>query len=312
MALSDDILANLRGYSKAMYATWFHYKPARLLFDAGEGVSSFMENFIFGIESIFLSHGHYDHIGGLGGIIHSRASARGDKEKPLTIYYPRGDNMIEVLRQYVATMSSNVKFDLQWIGVEAGQELVIGTEKGRGLVRPFKVVHSPRAVNRGYALFERRKRLKPELAGKPEEEIAKLSREGGPSAVSEEYEQITLAYCGDCVPVDPHLVRGADVLMHEATFLNADDRATEVHSTVDEALDVAREADVKSLVLMHISTRYPKHQLESTIRKMAIERKFDRPLTMVMARHFTPLLGPGGEPVFSNYGNDRNGRKRAL
>jgi hypothetical protein len=48
VALYEDVLANLRGYSKAMYATWFQYKPARLLLDAGEGVSSYMENFVFG------------------------------------------------------------------------------------------------------------------------------------------------------------------------------------------------------------------------------------------------------------------------
>ena len=297
MALTDDILSNLRGYSKAMYSTWFQYRPARLLFDAGEGVSSHMENFIFGIESIFLSHGHYDHIGGIGGIIHSRASARGDKEKPIRIYYPRGDNMIEVLRSYVTTISGNVKFDLDWVPVEAGQELTIGTEKGRGLVRVFPVTHSPRSVNRGYSLFERRRRLKPELAGLTQEQITQLSRGKGPDSVSEEYEQILIAYCGDSMPVDPGLVRGAEVLMHEATFINEADRANEVHSTVEETLDVAAAAEVKSLVLMHISTRYPKHQIESMIRKIALERKFDRPLTMVMARYFTPLLGPGGEEI---------------
>ena len=63
MGLAQDILDNLTGYSKAMYSTWFYYKPARLLFDAGEGVASALGNFIFGIERIFISHGHHDHIG---------------------------------------------------------------------------------------------------------------------------------------------------------------------------------------------------------------------------------------------------------
>jgi len=297
VALADDIVSNLRGYSKAMYSTWFHYKPARMLLDAGEGVSSYMENFIFGVETVFLSHGHYDHIGGIGGMIHSRASARGDKEKPLAIYYPRGDRMIELLRSYVARISDNVKYDLDWRPAEPGEVISLGTEKDRGLVQPFPVSHSARTVSLGYRLFERRGRLRRELVGLTTEQITAISKERGADAVTEQYEQTLLAYCGDSSPVDPDLVRGAEVLMHEGTFIEAEDRANEAHSTVAEALEVAQAADVNWLVLMHISTRYPKRHLESMIRKIAAGRKFDRPLTMVMARHFTPILGPGGEPV---------------
>ena len=297
MGLADDVLANLRGFSKAMYSTWFHYKPARILLDAGEGVSSYMENFIFGVEAILLSHGHYDHIGGIGGIIHSRASARGDKEKPLKIYYPGGDAMAELLREYVSRISDNVKYDLEWLPVRAGDEISLGAGKDRGLLRAFPVSHSTRTVNLGYRLFERRTRLKAELSGLSQDEITKISRESGKDSVTEAYEQIVLAYCGDSSPVDPDEVRGAEVLMHEATFIDAADRVNEAHSTVCEALEVARAADVNSLVLMHISTRYPKRQIESMIRKIAREQRFDRPLTMVMAQRFTPILGPGGEEV---------------
>jgi ribonuclease Z len=301
----DDIMSNLRGYSKAMYSTWFHYKPGRLLFDAGEGVSSHMENFIFGIESILLSHGHYDHIGGIGGIIHSRASARGDKEKTLKVYYPRGDSMVELLSRYVSRISEYVKYDLKWIPVEAGEEITIGTEKDRGLIRAFPVQHSLRTVNLGYSLFERRTKLRPELVGLPQEEITRVAEEKGPRAVCREYEQILIAYCGDSAPVDPDLVRGAEVLMHEATFIEPGDRAHEAHSTVAEAIEVAKAADAGALVLMHISTRYPKRQIESMIRRIARAQKFDRPLTMMMARYFTPILGPGGEEV---HAPRRNGR----
>ena len=280
-----------------MYSTWFQYKPARILLDAGEGVSSQMENFIFGIESVFLSHGHYDHIGGLGGIVHSRASARGDKEKPLRIHYPKGDWMVETLRQYVTKITEYVKYELEWMPVAPGDEIVLGEGRDRGLLRVFPVTHSPRTASCGYQLFERRRRLRPDLAGLAQEEIARVAREKGSEAVTEEYEQILLAYCGDSAPVNPDLVRGAEVLMHEATFIDPADRGNEVHSTVAEALDVAAEADAKSLVLMHISTRYPKRQVESMVRKIARDRKFDRPLVMVTGRHFTPILGAEGVEV---------------
>jgi ribonuclease Z len=52
--------------------------------------------------------------------------------------------------------------------------------------------------------------------------------------------------------------RGADVLVHDSTFSDAEqDRAEETyHSTAREAARVAREAGALRLVLTHLSTRY--------------------------------------------------------
>ena len=71
-----------------------------------------------------------------------------------------------------------------------------------------------------------------------------------------------LAYSGDCRPSHQFadVARGSDLLIHEATFEIGmeEDAVLKRHSTVGEAIGVAREMNAKSLVLTHFSQRYPK------------------------------------------------------
>ena len=70
----------------------------------------------------------------------------------------------------------------------------------------------------------------------------------------------TIVIAGDTAPCDSVLeaARGAELLVHEATFLEDErDRAREtLHSTALDAAELARDADVGMLALTHLSTRY--------------------------------------------------------
>ncbi len=250
----------LLSYSKALYSSWLYYSPDRVLFDAGESVSSIMGNKSFAVEKVFLSHGHTDHIAGLVSLINIRNNAMGDKRKPLTIYYPRNNFHVSELMNYLYKTNSNINYSLDWIPLQDGDEVHLFGEKGSRSARSivaFATEHSRREISLGYNVVERRERLKPEFRDKSQEEIREIAESRGRGEITEPYWQNLFTYGGDSVPLNPEAVSGTEVLCHDTTFLKEKDRKQYKHATIREAIRVGKEAGVKKkMICMHVSTRY--------------------------------------------------------
>ena len=330
MSIFTDTIGNLRGHSLAMYSTWLYHKPTRVLFDAGEGVATSMRNLIFGVEQVFLSHGHYDHIGGLAGLIFSRASCpnpefRGGNEnrQTLTVHYPKGCREVNALRRYVEGTISHIGDKLVWKELEPGDTVTVGNHR---TVEAFKVDHSS-GLCLGYKLVEKRVSLKVDqdvikrltsggvILGMVEKWVKDndyqgaldamdkadrnrfLKRKGKELVVAEKkalgYEEthvrIMLAYCGDSAPVRAASVAGAELLLHEATFLDAEVRRGKAHSTVAEALDAADYAGVKSLVLIHVSGRYMRDEILNQVQKAARDVGWNKPLAVMVGNRIVEI-----------------------
>jgi ribonuclease Z len=161
-------------------------------------------------------------------------------------------------------------FGLDLVEVKPGDRIAI---EG-GEIRPFPVEHSVRGC--GYALIEdeRPGRFDPDEAkrlGVAEgPDFAALQKgetvagSGGPVApadvMGESRSGRTVVITGDTAPCKATVeaAAGAELLIHDASFSEEEvQRAADTgHSTVGQAAAVAREAGVKMLALVHISSRY--------------------------------------------------------
>lgn len=255
--------------ARGLPATLLRHGSDKLLIDCGEGTQRQLirQGGLPEITEVFLTHLHLDHWLGLPGMLKSFDLR--DRTAPITIFGPPGTQRL--LADLQRTVFGRLKYRLNVTDLE-GDAIVDfdGYE-----IQVLRVRHRGEAY--GYALFEH------DRPGRFDAELAKrLGVEFGPDfgrlqrgetvngvtpdqVIGEARRGRRLIFTGDTAPCD--MVRetaaNADVLVHEATFLDEDrERAHETgHSTARQAAELAREAGVRLLALTHISTRYAGRQI---------------------------------------------------
>ncbi len=241
----------------------------RLLFDCAEGTQRQLLRSSLGLidlREVFLTHYHADHYLGLPGMLKTFA-LRG-REVPITIHGPPGlVDLFQSLRRIFGKLT--YRYELR--------ELRPGDTLARDDYRlvTFPVEHSVSSI--GYALVEdeRPGRFDVETAdslGVPFGPERGLLQRGEAITLADgsevRPEQVlggarpgrTIVIAGDTAPTRSVLEAsvGADLLVHEATFLEDErERAAETaHSTAVDAAQLAQAAGVRLLALTHLSTRY--------------------------------------------------------
>ena len=251
--MQSQMRDDLKGFSRGMYSNWLWHRPLQLLIDAGEGASLALGAHVFSPSVLAITHGHSDHVLGLPGLVAARRFGKGATDKPLTIVFPEGSKGVQAVREWLGSAYAGVVFPLTWIGVQPGGAVPLGKDR---VLQSVAVRHTAGEAALGYRVLEKRKRLKPEFASMPQSEIEAAARAGKREAMLEEVQHISIVHSGDAMPIDPSLAANADLLVHDATFLNEPDRREPIHATTEEALDVAKRANVKALLLYHLSIRY--------------------------------------------------------
>lgn len=240
-----------------------------LLFECGEGTQRQMMRYgvSFALSDIFFTHFHADHFLGVIGLI--RTLGLQAREQPMRLFGPKGAKRL--LADALKLGVERVPFAVAVEELKPGAVL----ERDGYAIHVFATEHGGGSV--GYALREKERlgRFDPDKArsaGIPEGPLwgklhkgetielpdgRKLTADGfvGPKRPGR-----IVVFTGDTRPcasvVDA--AQGADLLIHEATFGEEEkERAKETgHSTAREAAQVALAANVKRLVLCHVSARY--------------------------------------------------------
>lgn len=254
-----------------------------LLFDVGEGTQRQMMRFGtgFGVDAVFLSHVHGDHVLGLPGLVQTWGF--NDRTAPLTVYTPA--ETTGHVRALLDALGTERPFDLTIEGVRPGE---IALDQPEYQVRTVAVDHRTTAV--GYALVEEERkgrfdRQRAEELGVPPGPLFSQLHEGQQVELDDgtvvEPEEVVgptrpgrkLVYTGDTRPTETVVdaASGADLLIHDATFTESEaGRARETgHATAREAGQVAAQAKVAKLALVHVSSRYAGDP--SPLRKEATE-----------------------------------------
>ncbi len=264
--------ASAPSIERGLPATMLIYRDQRFLVDCGEGTQRQLLRSGLGfkrLDKVLLTHGHLDHILGLGGLVST--FARWEAISQFSIYGGRW--ALERVRDLmdVVLRGGEPALDISYVEVTPGPIWSDDTMT----ITAFPVTHRGPGCY-GFLFQERTRR--PFLA----EKAAALGIPAGPErrqlvagqpvtlpdgrtihpeqVLGEPVPGTRLAYVGDAGEVSDlvEAVKGADALVIEATYLEAErELAAEYgHITAAQAATLAREAGVHCLFLVHLSRRH--------------------------------------------------------
>ena len=246
------------------------------LFDGGEGTQVSLKRLNLKwkkIDAIFVSHTHADHVTGLPGIL--MLSAQVDRTEPLYIYGP------QKIKEYIETSRNVLDMYINYpiIVKEITAPCIVHSGKDF-YIRAFPLSHTKTCV--GYTLEELDRPgefnpLKAKEMGVPCGPLWSQLQKGfevtaengsivkpedvlGPKRSGRKFSFVTDTLY---LPSIAEEVKGSDLLVCEGMFENAllDQAKEKKHMTASQAAQIAKDADVKRMCLIHYSPRYTDKEL---------------------------------------------------
>ena len=249
-----------------------NYHDRLFLIDCAEGTQLQLRRYLKRIQrlhAVFISHLHGDHFFGLVGLISSLHLL--GRKKELHVYGPQG--LEEIVRLQLSYSKTELVYEVFFhVTNPEISELIYEDEDLQVVTIPLE----HRISTHGFLFREKPglRKIKKEvvLSEKvPYTEYENIKR-GADYTMSDgtvlSNESLTeappksrsYAYCSDTRYTETivPLVKGVDILYHEATFLKEleDQAEQKFHSTAEQAARIARLAGVHKLIIGHYSARY--------------------------------------------------------
>jgi ribonuclease Z len=248
-------------------------KNHHFLIDCGEGTQTQLRKYsikLSKIKHIFISHLHGDHYFGLVGLISTFSLL--NRESKLHIYAPKG--LKEIITLQMKISNSWTKYPLIFHELTAAKsELIFEDDK----VEIHTIPLNHRIYTNGFLFKEKlgeRKLNMATVSKHSEIEVCDYQNlKNGRDFILEngtilKNETLTLsppaplsyAFCSDTAyfPAIISLIKNINCLYHEATFLSDRETLADTtkHSTAAQAAKIAKQANVKQLIIGHFSSRY--------------------------------------------------------
>lgn len=200
---------------------------------------------------VAISHGHMDHIGGLAYFC-SQRFFQGMGEGTIVCDARIAPAINGMMAGFVELERQNTPFKV--VPLKPGEEVQI---KNNIVLRGFEVEHTVPAF--GYAVVEKRSKLKEEYAGLPQEKLRELKDRG--TEITRQLQVPLVAYLGDTAP-GPQLVREdvrkAQIVICECTFTEPEHKERArvgMHMYAEAVAEWLGVLECQHLVLTHLSRR---------------------------------------------------------
>ncbi len=272
---------SLEGYSLGGVYTAIGVPELGLLFDCGLGLRRFV-----GMDHLFLSHAHADHVGGLVALL----GLRGLQGRPKLKVYCHPEVVVP-LRAMLEAATLLQRYDLmvEFVAMEPGDVVDVRADLK---ARAFRTYHGVPSL--GFEIFRVVEKLKPEFRGMPGAEIARRKQLGEPMFTR--VERSELAYATDTLSKvlrDTPRILESRVLVLECTFYDerkarADSRAG-CHIHLDDLIEEAHDFRNEHLVLMHASQLYHPDEARRIVQARAPANVLERLSLFVPSGRHWPL-----------------------
>jgi ribonuclease Z len=240
---------------------------SRILVDAGEGAQRQMINStgLVQVDDIYITHFHADHYLGLPGLLKTYDLM--ERQAPLRIVGPAGlHELFEALRR----IFGRLRYEVELIELVPAE----GIEHDGFTMNAFAVEHRMKALGYAYVEPERPGRFDVDAARglgiTDDRDFGRLQR--GETVVVDGSEirpdQVLgepragrkIVITGDTAPCEMTGIaaHAAQLLIHDGTFaIEESARAADTgHSTARDAAQLAADAEVQMLAIVHVSSRY--------------------------------------------------------